>query len=146
LAPQYIIEWDKEREEGGSVPDFVALDYCAKEIVVIEVTASAGMSAMIRKVRERQMRWYAPIARNPRLIHAAQPGWKIRFPGFIRKQAIGDIEPKFIDAADVTFAPLQCYIHSWEYSDGRVHGDLPGKGRNITLASILGGQSSPEIS
>jgi hypothetical protein len=60
VAPQFETG-DKTERNGIACPDFVALDFPSKEIVVVEVTASWAMSKVFRLVSERETRWYAPI-------------------------------------------------------------------------------------
>ncbi len=58
IAPQLDIKW--EMNEGGSCPDFVALDFSCKEIVIVEVTTAADWKPLAKRVQDREKRWFAP--------------------------------------------------------------------------------------
>jgi hypothetical protein len=61
LAPQYEIAFDDLAHEGGSCPDFVALDWRHRHVVVVEVSSAANLRTLIERVRDREKRWYNPV-------------------------------------------------------------------------------------
>jgi hypothetical protein len=43
IAPQYNIAFEASYQEGGACPDFVALDWRRKHVVIVEVTSAANL-------------------------------------------------------------------------------------------------------
>ncbi len=140
MAPQYILEWDHTRREGGTVPDFVALDFSAldaKEVVVVEVTTRATWRPLMAKVKQRHRHWYAPICRQLFDCGAISPNRAIRVLGFGRQHIFQKAKPGFDIDEDVTIAVIEQCVHPWEYWTERESVSLPGKGRSIPVSSVL---------
>ena len=76
LAPQYNIAYDRELNEGGTCPDFVALDLKLREVVIVEVTTAANMQPLIGRIEQRETRWYSPIRRKMKEVGVVEDGWK----------------------------------------------------------------------
>ena len=127
IAPQFDIKW--EMNEGGSCPDFVALDFGCNEVVVVEVTAAVNWKPLAARVKERQVRWFSPALRRLTGNNVINPDWRIRFLGFVRRDARNELEKRFADAPEVTFAVLEDCITPWLYWNDRMNGGLPGNGR-----------------
>ncbi len=126
LAPQYNIAFNREENEGGSCPDFVALDLKLREVVVVEVTAAANMNSLFGRIRERETRWYGPIGRKMRELGVVDDSWKpCRFLGFIRKANIDLAKRTFASEADVAFWALENATFLWAYWDQRMQLGLP---------------------
>lgn len=126
IAPQFAIAYDKDRREGGSCPDFVALDLENKEIIVVEVTANANINTLLKNIRERETRWYQPILRKlEQTAITASFDKTPRFLGFVRKDVLKKAEEAFPSAHDITFVPLEDVAFSWFYWDKRIEGGLP---------------------
>jgi hypothetical protein len=64
VRPQYDIAWDKEAGEGGTCPDFVAIDPNQPGLIyVIEVSAASNLSALNERFENRHKYWYGPLGR-----------------------------------------------------------------------------------
>jgi hypothetical protein len=125
LSPQYDIPYSKEERDGGSCPDFVALDFGAKEIVVVEVTSAANLKSLYEKVEQRQTRWFEPIRRRLEDEVPVVNGWPIRFLGFVRSKLVDEANTKFSSAGDALFFALEEASFSYVYWTAREKG-LPG--------------------
>jgi hypothetical protein len=125
LAPQYIIAFDRDLQNGGTCPDFVALDFRFQEVVVVEVTTSVNWRSLAQNVRDREARWFNPISR--RLKEFSLPGaeWKIRFLGFLREANVEPAKSQFKDENDVTFFAIEDATFLWKYWDKRIKDGLP---------------------
>lgn len=126
LAPQYNVAYDRELDEGGSCPDFVALDLKLRQIIIVEVTTAANITPLIERVRQRETRWYGPIRRKMSEIGVVDDGWKpTRFLGFIRKPNLPLAKKTFEAEADVAFWAIEDATFLWSYWDERMTKGLP---------------------
>jgi hypothetical protein len=57
IAPQYSIPLPGSKGE-WSCPDFVALDFGKREVIVVEVTTASDCSAIIEKAKDRESHWF----------------------------------------------------------------------------------------
>jgi hypothetical protein len=122
IAPQYDLKY--EMNEGGTCPDFVALDFSRNEIVVVEVTAAANIFPISDRVKARQARWFHPALR--RLELQGIRNWPIRFLGFVRKlDALQKLQEQFADEPDVTFYGIEDASVPWLYWKDRISNGLP---------------------
>ncbi|HBK08395.1 MAG TPA: hypothetical protein DDZ81_21520 [Acetobacteraceae bacterium] len=126
LAPQYNL--NKSNSYGKketSCPDFVALDFNRKRIVVVEVTTASNLKHLFTKIHNRRVEWYEPI--RGKLAGASPEPWKPRFLGFVRADEIERARKKFATEEDVTFFPLEKAMCDWRYWDTRVANGLPDR-------------------
>jgi hypothetical protein len=126
LAPQYSIAFDDAPNKEVACPDFVALDLGHKQIVVIEVTAAANVSALLTKVRTRETRWYNPIRQKMLSLGVIGASWPIRFLGFVREPELLRAKNQFASDRDVTFVAIEDATFNWRYTDERIKNGLPG--------------------
>ena len=125
LAPQYNIAFQGNPNLTSRCPDFVALDFGFKHIVIVEVTAAANIDALLEKVVERETWWYGPIRNTILQLGAVNSDWKIRFLGFIRETEVQRAEKRFAGQRDVAFFPIEEATFNWCYDTDRKNG-LPG--------------------
>ena len=126
IALQYEIAYDKELNEGGACPDFVALDLKHREVIVVEVTMAANMDPLTARIMERQSRWYLPIRQKMREVGVVDETWKpTRFLGFVRAANFDLMKRRFHDQSDVAFYAIEKATFLWEYWDRRMKEGLP---------------------
>lgn len=126
LAPQYNIAYDRELNEGGTCPDFVALDLKLREVVIVEVTMAANMQPLIGRIEQRKARWYSPIRRKMNEIGIVDDTWKpTRFLGFVRSQNVSQMRDRFASASDVSFWAIEDATFLWSYWNDRMANGLP---------------------
>lgn len=125
LAPQYNVAYDRELNDGGTCPDFVALDLKLREVVIVEVTAAANMQPLIGRIEQRELRWYNPVRRKMKEIGVVDDGWKTRFLGFIRSQNLPLARARFEPPSDVSFWAIEDATFLWSYWDKRMAEGLP---------------------
>jgi hypothetical protein len=106
-----------------SCPDFVALDFGKREVVVVEVTTAYDIESLIQKVENRREQWFVPLRAQLDADKIAE-GWKMRFLGFVRKERLERAKRDFIGMPEVTFTTIEESAFSWEYWDRR-KGELP---------------------
>jgi hypothetical protein len=68
ISPQYDLAWSKTEKDGGSCPDFVALDMVKKEVLVVEVTSAASKSVIHSRVKNREANWFKPLWRKQMMM------------------------------------------------------------------------------
>jgi hypothetical protein len=125
IAPQYNIAFDRDLNEGGSCPDFVALDLKHHEIIVVEVTVAVDLKSLTARIKERQTRWYNSIYRHLMELGIVDDHWKMRFLGFVRKANLSKAKAPFASEADVAFCAIEEATFLWDYWDRRIRDGLP---------------------
>jgi hypothetical protein len=106
-----------------SCPDFVALDFSKREVVVAEVTTAYDIESLIQKVENRQEQWFVPLRAQLDADKIAE-GWKMRFLCFVRKDRLERAKRDFKGMPEVTFTTIEKSAFSWENWDRR-KGGLP---------------------
>jgi hypothetical protein len=122
VSPQFDAAWDKEASQGGSCPDFVALDFEKKHVVIVEMTTAYSLTSFFEKIRQRDSRWFQPIGKHLSAIGAITPEWRSRFLGFVRKPRLAFARSEFAEEAGVSFYPLEEAILGYAYWAKRQEG------------------------
>lgn len=124
VCPQFDFPADKG--EGGSSPDFVAIDFANRDIVVVEVTTSANLKGLLARISDREKRWYEPLRQQEPLWSSLRSlGFgEPRFIGFIRESLVGGAYEALCDESgrlpdDTTFYPLEHTYSPWLYWNER---------------------------
>jgi hypothetical protein len=62
IAPSYNIQpIAGSKSSLWSCPDFVALDFGEREVVVVEVSTASDAGSIIKKVTDREKQWFGPL-------------------------------------------------------------------------------------
>jgi hypothetical protein len=123
VSAQFNVAWDAEARNGGSCPDFVALDFEKKQPVVVEVTRAHDLGKLFENIRSRDSRWYQPIGKHLAAIGAITPEWHSpRFLGFIREPRLTYARNAFASEADVSFCSIEEAVLDYAYWDARKKG------------------------
>lgn len=117
IAPGYNLG------NGWSCPDFVALDFGKREVVVVEVTTAYEISSLLDKVRKRDEQWFVRL-RAQLDIDGVARGWEMRFLGFVRQDRLKKAESAFAGVPNVAFTAIEDATFSWKYWERR-EGGLP---------------------
>ncbi len=114
VCPQYSI-----RIGGGaewSCPDFVALDFHRRAVLVVEVSAADAPKRLLEKVLARENQWVSRLKDQLELNQVVGDGWDYRTYVFIR----ANVEPWFRKSlgscADVTVTTLESIGLPWSWS------------------------------
>lgn len=131
ICPQF--DFPYAANQGGSAPDFVAVDLENRDMAVVEVTTAANINGLLARVRERKTRWYDPLREQRNLWEGLCNDWQVepRFIGFIRRCHIKSAYNE-LACPDVTFVPLELVYAPWHYWEIRGHADgrrMPDAGR-----------------
>ena len=125
IVPQYAIPASTGKGD-SACPDFVALDFGTKEIVVLEIATGANLDGLTKRVAERETRWFKPIrAKLASDGLAEQAGWGIRFLGFVRRDCLKGETQFFAGERDVAFAAIEDATFPWAYWENRDTQGLP---------------------
>jgi len=128
ISSQMDLAWDAVARTGGSCPDFVALDFTQKEVVVVEVTESASVRALSERIKQRETRWYRPLQTlfsAPGAYWGALDAWSYRFIGFVRDENLKGLYATFKNDADVCFVGLEAVLLAYRYWTKRNENGLP---------------------
>jgi hypothetical protein len=103
---QYDIDWDKETGEGGSCPDFIAIDPKKPGLIyVVEVSAAWDLKNLSEKFEKREKHWYGPLRKLSIWGHSGP--FEFKSVAYVRKDAGKftcsgrDIERRSLE--DITF-------------------------------------------
>lgn len=125
IAPQYAIPSPNGKGD-WACPDFVALDFDKREIVVVEVATGSRFSGLAGRVSERNSRWFGPIRAKLEadgLIEQAQ--WDFRFLGFVRSDCLDQATKQFSGQDRVAFKAIEEATFPWAYWEDRKTEGLP---------------------
>lgn len=112
LAPQFSVS-----DSGGewSCPDFVALDFRAHEVQVVEVTAAYDVGGLIEKIQDPETQWFRRLI--PQLIALGIPvsGWNNIVRVFVRKDRHESIKAKVSNSREVRIGSLEDIAFPWRW-------------------------------
>ncbi|WP_133250222.1 hypothetical protein [Novacetimonas pomaceti] len=126
-----------ENNQGGSCPDYVALDFRNRHVVVVEETEAWNIQPLCNRIRERDKRWFTPLAAFMLKKGIVNPDWGMRMLGIVRPDRIEAFNKAFAQDGDVSFVSIEECIFPWKYWDTRMSEGLPGgngvtyKGRSV---------------
>jgi hypothetical protein len=104
-------------------PDFVALDFGKREVVVVEVTTAYEIGSLIERVRNREQQWFIPLRKQLDADRICE-GWDVRFLGFVRRDRVEKAKSAFAGVPKVAFTAIEDSAFSWENWERR-KGGLP---------------------
>ncbi|BCK75734.1 hypothetical protein AA0242T_1789 [Acetobacter aceti NRIC 0242] len=134
IAPQFAIAYDEKLQDGGTCPDFVALDLPKKEVIIVEVSEAANISGLIDRIKDRQNRWYNPARRVLTQNHVIDESWhEPRFLGVVRKDVLDRARQIFSDHPDVAFISVEQVAFPWEYWNQRMERGLANNSNQATV-------------
>lgn len=120
VVPQFNLAWNELERDGGSCPDFVALDFHERRVIVVEVTSSYALDGLFERIKNRDAGWFKPILRHLHSIQAITSEWnKPRFLGFVRNDRFKTAQAAFDGDQDVTFCRIEDAMMEYSYSAAR---------------------------
>lgn len=84
VSPQYSIRKDGHE---WSCPDFVALNFKEKRVVVVEVSTAYDTKSLHEKVEKRESQWISPLREQLIDLKVIDEKWTFEVQVFIRKDA-----------------------------------------------------------
>jgi hypothetical protein len=85
VNPQYSIQGDPGTE--WSCPDFVALDFRKKLVLIVEVSSAANPKSLRERVKNREGQWIEKLRSQLRRNGVVDDTWNYRVELFIRDHA-----------------------------------------------------------
>src|ERR1700731_1531375 len=113
LNAQFTIPYDGYR--GGSCPDFVVLDFLDTTAYIVEVTATADCKGVINRVRERDTRWFSPLADHLKKLGSGFLGWDLHVSLFVRDEQFGSAHNALRGYPDASVTSLARVLFSWNW-------------------------------
>jgi dsDNA-specific endonuclease/ATPase MutS2 len=96
VNPQFNIEYDKQDEIGGSLPDFIVLDFQAEIVFIVEVSTAWNIDKLISKVKEKDIRWIKPLKKHFSK-NTIIKDWEYRVTLFLRDERVEYAKKKLDD-------------------------------------------------
>ena len=110
VCPQFSVDG------GWSVPDFVALDFEERAVMVVEVSASASLRGLFDKVKKRDSQWLAKLEAQLRRRRIIDDSWsKFRVVLYVRESAAEKFRQEFKTAKDVEIRTLEEIAFPWNW-------------------------------
>lgn len=101
---------------GGSCPDFVALDFADKTVYVVEVTAAADTKSIIKRIRERETRWLNPLRSHFGKLNSTFKQWEYHVTIFVRDDnEVNAVQRITKELSDVSVLSIQKALFSWKW-------------------------------
>lgn len=115
VCPQFSIPY--KDGEGGSLPDFVVIDFEDKTIYVIEVTKAWDADKLLERVQQRKQRWINPLIEHFQMLNKEFSKWEYRVTLFVREKRKKYYEKKLADQNDVAVFSIEkvSFPYSWEW-------------------------------
>jgi len=104
INPQFNIAYDSKKDIGGSLPDFVVLDFEDRTVYIIEVTKAYDIKNLLSKVSERGKRWILPIKET---IDSSFSEWDYHVTLFLREDRVKYVKNKLEKDVDVSVISLK---------------------------------------
>ncbi|MFT8521334.1 MAG: hypothetical protein ABF812_13950 [Gluconobacter cerinus] len=124
IAPQVDIAFRDGR--GGSCPDYVALDFRRRHVVVVEETEASNTAILKQRIKERASRWFIPLSIFLLKNQIVFEDWGMRILGIVRSDCMKRFEKGFDSEGDVSFVSIEDCTFPWNYWDKRRESGLPG--------------------
>lgn len=121
IAPQYSIPGPGGGGE-WSCPDFVALDFEKREVVVVEITVAANVGPIIEKINDRQKRWFEPLRQKLESDKIVDGTWEMRLLCFVRRSQLQKAKASFSAQTGVAFFAIEDATFGWDYWTVRQNG------------------------
>lgn len=115
LKSQMHLPYNEREKSGGSLPDFVVLNFRLKCVYVVEVTTASNTRGIINKVSERETRWYNAIREYDAAWVELISSWDYRVCLFLREQMVEKTESKLSDYGDVSVKSLNEILYPWSW-------------------------------
>jgi Holliday junction resolvase-like predicted endonuclease len=111
VNPQFNIEWDEINKIGGSLPDFVVLDFEKKTIYIVEVTKAYDIKNLLLKVEQRRERWIEPIKKS---LNDFFENWEFHVTLFLRDErveyAINKTKKYNKEVSVISLKKINCFL------------------------------------
>lgn len=112
ISPEYEL-----RGPGGtwSRPDFVALDFRSKQVIIVEVSVAASPRGLLARVRDREKQWYARLEDQLRKGNVIDDSWgAFKVELYTRDQAKAIFERELQGKKDVEICTLEKFGLPWQ--------------------------------
>jgi len=115
INPQFNLAYDSKKDIGGSLPDFVVLDFEDRTVYIIEVTKAYDIKNLLSKVSEREKRWILPIKET---IDSNFSEWDYHVTLFLREDRVKHARDKLaknIDVSVISLKNINCFLGDGEF-------------------------------
>ena len=113
LNPQYSIEGEPGTE--WSCPDFVALDFQKKCVLIVEVSSACRPESLLKRVENRDHQWIQKLTNQLRRNGVVDESWNYRVELFIRREAEAKFRKLLQEAPGIVIHVLEDLKPPWEW-------------------------------
>jgi hypothetical protein len=114
IHPQFNLPY-RDRQ-GGSCPDFVALDFKMPMIFIVEVTGSYDLNTLCERVKIRRTRWYEPLQAQLAMVAKPVADWSLRTAVFVRGDRYKAARAALSEENDVSVIAVEAILRSWAWN------------------------------
>ena len=114
VCPQFSVLSDTGGE--WSCPDFVALDFQAKTVYVVEATTDSTGNDLVKKVRNRESQWFSKLKAYLSMQDPSFGAWQYRAAVFVRSEIVESFDKKIGSPADVAVFPFETALFGWRWN------------------------------
>lgn len=114
VNPQFSIPYGQGK--GGSVPDFVVLDFRGKSLFVVEVTSASNTTGVLERVQERQKRWISPLKAHFQGLDPCFGTWEYRVTLFVRGEEEKKVRSAMAQDVDISVFSLDQLVFPWRWN------------------------------
>jgi hypothetical protein len=108
VCPQYSVDGER------ACPDFVALDFERKKVLVVEASGAANPTKLLERTRDRENQWFERLRREMRQSKVVDDLWDFRVMFYIRSIAAKAFQEKLGDVKDVEIRVFEKNGLPWE--------------------------------
>ncbi|MGH8397927.1 MAG: hypothetical protein ACRETA_06750 [Gammaproteobacteria bacterium] len=118
VNPQMALPY--EVNKGESCPDFVVLDFRLKTFYVVEVTVASNITAQLKKIKDREKRWYSPLRQHISQYYNSSyfTTWNYRVTLFIRADMFEHANAALMGNKDVPVCKVETTFQGWTWNWG----------------------------
>jgi hypothetical protein len=110
VCPQYQID-------GGACPDFVTISPSERTVSVVEVSAAYSVGGLMKKVADRESRWFGKLRKQLLERRVIDDSWKtFQVVLYVRDDVAPMCEEQFAGASDVSIRSLGKIGFPWEWT------------------------------
>ena len=116
IKPQFSIAHSENDGSGGSLPDFLVIDFEVKKIYLVEVTKADSLSGLMGRLAERETRWIQPLREYLASLQGGFETWPIHVTAFVRDENVKSARNRVGDTAGVSIKSLDEVIFDWRWN------------------------------
>jgi len=115
VNPQFSLAYDAKQDIGGSLPDFVVLDFKLKTIFIVEVSKAYDIKNLLAKAKKKEERWILPLGN---IIDSELNQWNYHVTLFVREERVKYARESLREMENISVISLKninCFLGNGEF-------------------------------